>query len=298
MAGEVCMSKIVGVDLGTTLTKFAWEDNAVSNNKFNFASSRGIHVEQTVKNLLKSGFDTAVLTGINREDERLLAPLNLVRPAGNPVDIEIELQAQGARKLLDMSGRSDVGDFLIVSIGTGTSYTFVTNSGANRYPLGSGIGGGFVEGILKLAQIRLSIVEEDDLLEEGGMFIRQLYDKQIKDVLKKTADTPWGKVSIAHFGNVPDGIRCKENVAATALNCVATNIVRDIAKMEFMPKYLPPKHVVFVGTIPTSSPVLRKFITDLFQNIGQLLPDWREHEAIFPPNAEYAGALGAWLNGQ
>ena len=284
------MGEQAGVDLGTTFTKIAW----YKGEKISFALGTGdkcYRIEQRVQELIKDGVKTAIVTGINKEDEPALSPLVIIRHTGDPITNELQIQAKGARKLLELEGKS-IDDFLLVSIGTGTSYTIVRGDEVGPFPFGNGIGGGFIEGIMQLARAPLSVLNDPELLEEGGMFYRAIYDKLVKEVMPETAGTFRGELAIAHFGSVPTGMVSNDNVGATVLNCVATTVIRDIIKLGMMPDWKPPKTIVFVGGVTGRFPAMRTMLEKYSKVLTENLPSW-EHQIIFPKNGEFAGALGA-----
>jgi pantothenate kinase len=282
-----------GVDLGSTLIKFAWEEiGGNGKNRIRFASTANRKVSQIVKDLTSVGVTSAFGTGINRTKDKILEPIAVLWLGGDPIENEIRVQADGARKLLEMMGKSEeVKEFLLVSVGTGISYTTVYRNSIRRFPYGNGIGGGFVGGILAIAGIPTRNINDPGAT--GGA--RSL-DLKVKDIITDTEGTFTGELIVSHFGSAV-GLGFPENIIQSALNCVATNIVRDILKQDMMEKFKPPKHVVFIGSTIARCVVLENMLEKYFANLSKNMPNWN-HEAIFPPHADFAGALGALMYGR
>jgi pantothenate kinase len=286
------MSK-AGVDLGSTLIKFAWEETG-SNGKtiIRFATTANKGIKSIIKRLVNAGVTTLFATGINKWKEFVLKPLTAMRLGGDPIENEIRIQAHGARKLLKMTGKSEIKEFLLVSIGTGVSYTTVGPNQIKRFPFGNGIGGGFVSGILALAGISPKI-----LADPGAIIGAKSLDLQVKNLIVETKGTFTGELIIAHFGRAM-GLGNSEDIIKSALNCVATNIVRDILKQDMMTEeFRPPRHIVFIGSTVARCVLLENMLEKYFSALSKNMPNWN-HIAIFPPHADFAGALGALLYGR
>src|SRR3990172_11666872 len=93
----------VGIDAGTTLTKFAYLSDKGS---YSFETARNaVEVRGVVGKLLSIGLTEANIIGIgNRE---ALSGLTLIRKPGDPIDNELRIQADGARRALALVFKSD-----------------------------------------------------------------------------------------------------------------------------------------------------------------------------------------------
>ena len=114
-----------GIDFGTTLVKAVWKKG-----DYRFASTAEMPLEQIIENMKSDSIRKVHAAGINNT---LINDFEVYRTSGDQVQNEIELQAKGAKELLSLSGHR-LEKFLIVSMGTGTSYTFVGDT-IERFPL-------------------------------------------------------------------------------------------------------------------------------------------------------------------
>lgn len=282
-----------GIDFGTTLTKVAWRkkdgtyglDSTIRRDESETCCSTdelATPRELVTASLQREGVTGLRATGIG---ERWLKGFALEESKGDPIEDEIRLQADGVRQLLGscsglkLENRPD--SFLLVSIGTGVSYTRVIKGKAERFPYGNAIGGGFIAGLARL----LGIDDVRDVKYVGSN--DEPPDLLVRDVLEHTRGMPLGELVVAHFGKVPaDGTLVKSGEAvASALHCVATSIIRDVIMMGMMEKFAPPGPAVFIGSTVSAFPALAHHLSRYAVMIGA--------EAKFPDNGEYAAAVGA-----
>lgn len=293
-----------GVDAGCTLTKVAFKTGFYYDNDetWFFRSTADYSPEMIAKELMERRIYELNVCGINK-----LHPAfdNFVinRLAGDPIATEIKLQARGAKKLLYIQGHK-IKEFLLVSIGTGTSYTFVKGEAEARFPMGNSLGGGFLRGLSNLLHISINDWNPSDSdLESLGSL-----DLLVQDILPETKNSPLGRLLVSNFGNVRPGSPIMDGELARALiNTVAVAVSRDIAmlqlignltkkskilgllglfmKMKGLAKY---GNVVIIGTMAEKCGVLRNLISWHCQKHIKISP-------IFPQNAAYALAMGAYL---
>jgi pantothenate kinase len=246
----------VGIDSGTSLTKFAWQRaDAVQ-----FRSTASSTIDDIYGELQQDGITTARVFGA----QSLEHPFEELPRHADPIKEETRLQARGARHL------AGVGGCLVVSIGTGVSYTRVLFGKALRMPVGSSLGGGFLTGMRSIAR-NVPWTEFDDLAmstKTPDLMVGDLYpDHPAKDLV------------LANFGsyNGTNG-----EVCSGAVSVVATGIVKDLVLYSILTK-----HVVFVGTAAQLQSLQIKI------NAFQPLLKKQFH---FPENGAFAGALGAMLD--
>ena len=278
-----------GIDFGTTLTKVAWlEDDGT----YRFLSTAGPFEviddwkpandppphERVGDMLWREGITRAHAIGIG---PRRFDRISLIEFAGDPIENEIRLQSDGARRLLALEGQS-LNSFLLVSVGTGVSYTRVVDGKAERFPYGSAIGGGFIAGLAKIS--RWSEIHEIDEKIAGARPLNLL----VQDVLPSALGTPIGEFVVAHFGKDPADDRDGHGparVMATALHVVATGIVRDVMMMQMMPEHRLPGPLVFIGSTLATFPTLVGYLEEYGRKLG--------FEMRFPLNGEFSAAIGA-----
>ncbi|MBI3633864.1 MAG: hypothetical protein HY226_06290, partial [Candidatus Vogelbacteria bacterium] len=231
---------VAGIDFGSSCTKFVWQRDPdhygnAGLDRLIFSSTADKTIEEIVVDLQKSNVTMAVATGINIDNETNLNKLlgwrtTIVRPTGDHIDSEISLQAHGAIELLNQVGPSKFRNFLLVSIGTGTSYTFVDWNGSwatkdfgkvERFPLGNAVGGGFIKGVLELAGAGIKTEHIHSTL------LDVILDIKIKDLDSSFAGTPMGELPVAYLGNAKHDSN-KQDIMQAVTNCVATTIFRDI----------------------------------------------------------------------
>lgn len=256
-----------GIDCGTTLTKFAWLDEG----RLQRFSTANAKAESVLDEMRAAGVTYARMTGVGpRPPGGYFA---FAEPDGDPIADEIALQADGARRLL---GTAAPEEFLLVSVGTGVSYTFVTAGGNERHPLGNAIGGGFIAGVSRLLGV---IPREVGSLAEASPSL----DILVRDVVPATAGSPHGEFVVSHFGKTAEGDDVLPRACASLLSTVAVSVVRDV--MLFGMQRTLPKDVVLIGTPVTQFSPLRDQLRAYLPFAG-VMPH-------FPEKGEYAAAVGA-----
>lgn len=257
-----------GIDRGTTLTKFAWLDDG----RLQLFSTANARPESILDEMRAAGIVRARTVGIGQGP----AASGIIeeRASGDPIADEIALQAAGVRRLL---GDAAPEEFLLVSIGTGTSYTFVTKDGTERHPLGNAIGGGFIAGLAKLLRVDVRQVEANAAESPSSL------DLLVKDVLPSAMGMQ-GEFVVAHFGkDAPDDELSVRRACASLLRTVAVSVVRDL--MLFGMQRRMPADAVFIGSTVSTFRTLREHLGNYAPFAG-LVPH-------FPPRGEYAAAIGA-----
>jgi len=103
-----------GIDFGTSLVKAVWKKD----DDYRFASTTDIELEELISELKHDNIKEIYLTGTRyKEAENTFKDFEIRMKEGDPIKNEIELQANGVKKLLEMEGKN-ISRFLIVSIGT------------------------------------------------------------------------------------------------------------------------------------------------------------------------------------
>jgi len=273
-----------GIDIGTTLTKFAWkyegEDHRIS--------TAEMPLEEIVGLLKACGVREVCLTGNGESQADWSAEGFLVsRPSGDPLRNEFLVQADGARRILKEEGH-DAEEFLLVSVGTGTSFTYVTKDDAQPFPFGTAVGGGFIMGLAH---------PDHDALDVDSMSISgEVRDLLLEDVVPNAAGLP-GWAPVAHFGkmrssprNDPADPELYGDRYATAMHMVATLVLRDMALLSMIKGPAGPKHAFIVGSTVGGFIRLHGMFEDLIAKFRafRLIP-----ETVMPTWGEYAGAVGA-----
>lgn len=232
------LPKIAGIDLGSTLMKIAFKKGK----NFKFYSQADYSQKQLTNILKKNHITKKIFAGIN-------ADKNIVR--------EIKLQVQGVRALAKLPKK-----FVLVSIGTGISYTIVNGDYYKKLSLGNSLGGGFIYGLG---------------LALGFKSYQEIIKKAQKGNLKK-ADIYFKDLLVANMAKLNKKTK-KKDIAAGLMNVVAVTTMKDLMLYK-----LNKEKIVFIGSTLKNNFCLQKLLKEYFK------------KAIFIKNSEFATALGALLS--
>ncbi|HTK05478.1 MAG TPA: hypothetical protein VL500_07870 [Candidatus Eisenbacteria bacterium] len=268
-----------GIDLGTTAVKIAWRNEDASHGFLSLD-----HDDDIAGRLAGMGITKLRSTGIGG---RPPAGFDASGPSGDPIEDEIAVQADGVRRLFGLQD-GPRGDFLLVSIGTGTSYTLVPKEGTpRRFPIGNAIGGGFIAGVAAMQMIDITEIEES--AKKGSHL-----DLLVKDLLPSKAGTLEGEFVVSHFGKLGDPRFVPERLdresdpvddhCATIVHCAAVTVIRDALILGMIPGFAA-DDIVFIGTPVAKLTALRGHLERFAAMLGR--------RAHFPERGEYAAALGA-----
>lgn len=268
-----------GIDLGTTLVKAAW----MKDGQYQLASTADSSLEDITQRMKNEGVKDISLTGINWTSERIstLAEFNLMADGEQTVETEIATQAAGVKELLKTQG-NNLQNYLLVSIGSGTSYATVTKDNLVHHRPGNPISGRFIEkmGALLGAKDYQEIV--DDAARSIARNGRIESDLLVEDILPAARRSLEGKFVIAHFGKA-DINTPKDDLYASLLNTVAVTTIRDVLQLTNKN----PENVVYIGSTVARTPPFIVMLKLYSQALG--------YHPHFPEKGEYAQALGAYL---
>lgn len=267
-----------GIDFGSSLVKAAWKNDG----EWRFASTADTPLEDISRRLGKEGITRAHIAGIGYSEANAehFRDFEMRRGEGDPIEQEVQLQAEGTKQLLEEQGYQGE-NFLVVSIGTGTSYTLVTRDSTTRFPLGNSLGGGFIHGLGRV----LGALDYQEIATAEGASL----DLCIKDMLPDKKGTLKGELVVAHFGKgTADSPRA--STYASAMSTVAAATIRDILLLGMIPDFQPPQDVVYVGSTVARTPLLQYLLSAYSAAIGK--------NAHFPAHGEYALAVGAYHRGK
>ena len=164
-----------------------------------------------------------------------------------------------------------------MSCGSGTACVAYENETATHLG-GTGLGGGTIRGLCKLAAQIDDPDEIDDLSKKGS----QIGDFTLKDVISgPIGNLPEDSIAV-HLGNLDmmDKLE-KEDICRSVIYLVATNIARLAATTALAAKL---NKIVVVGRSPNYS-LYKEILTKWIEFSGL--------EVIFPENGEFATALGS-----
>ena len=275
--------RVAGVDVGTTLTKCCWTG---SDGSRKFMSTADVPASEILYHLKLDGITFLHIAGINQLPLEFHEFAALRRLASeDPVTAEVTLQIKGVKTLLKEQGKT-FEKFLVVSIGTGVSYTFVDSERINRFPIGNAMGGGFLRAVGMLHGIHFCDGRFDadrfNTLASNGVSL----DILVEDLLPYMSQSPMGKFVVSHFGRVNAQTR-DEDACATAVRCVATLIARDFMLMNMIPGFAIPEHIIFVGSVPERICSIQPVLDNFCVMLGK--------KSVYLIHSDFALALGTWL---
>lgn len=269
----------VGIDSGTTLTKFAIQ---TPDGKYSFVTTHEKkETENYVDQLVFQGISRANFIGIG--EKKGLDKLRLIRKDGDPIDNELRIQADGAKRLLKLNGQTlDKSEFFLASIGTGTSYVIVRENGIEKLQFGRPLGGGFILGMGRMTGVGESFQEVER--HASSIRISSHLDIMVSDLVPASEIDPSDpNLIVSNFGKATRK-SSPARIAQTIIHCVASNVAQDVCIMG--EKLARPKYVVYIGTPVACSRVLREYLA-FYSDVMGFIP-------VFPKTfAGYAGALGA-----
>lgn len=259
----------VGIDFGITNSDIAIKSNELVSYK-SLKSEKNIHLS---------------LNNIIKDLQRSFVIRNICVTGGKHLDLpekfdglkvlkknEIDCIGAGAKYLSRLDS-----NFLVLSCGSGTACVGYKNE-ISTHLGGSGLGGGTIRGLCKLAA-QIDDPEEIDELSKKGS---QIGDYVLKDVVSGPIGyLPEDSIAV-HLGNL-DMINKleKEDICRSIIYLVATNIARLAATTAIAAKF---NKVLVVGRSPNYSLYM------------EVLKKWIEYsgiEVIFLEDGEFATAIGA-----
>ena len=191
---------------------------------------------------------------------------------------EIEAIGEGS---MNLSGLKEEDSVIIVSAGSGTACIHA-HKGTFTHCSGTGVGGGTVLGLSKLLLGTNDPKEIASLAEKGN-------ESQVDLILEDVVSGPIGQLppttTAVNFGKVAklDTEYSKEDIAAGIVNLVGQTAARIATSVALM---FQANQIVVVGRAPSFNG-LKNSLEEAASITG-----FTPH---FPPNGEYASALGALL---
>jgi len=257
-----------GLDLGTTLIKICYKKN----NKYYFDSFNYQEVNKLAKLLKKESIDEINIVGINKIPQQLKSIqiknegtnpdscLQINKSRQNLIQNEIKTQVKGLKKLSRLPQ-----NFLLVSIGTGTSYTRVNKNKITKVELGNSLGGGFILGLSNLL---------------GYKNWTAITNKAKKGNHKKV-DIYYKDLIVSNLGNLKKTSN-KNDLAAGIMHTVAVMIWTDLMNIGN------DKNIVIIGGSLKNNSYLQKLLKNYLVK--------SKRKVYFIKNGEFASSLGALLS--
>lgn len=261
-----------GIDAGGSLIKIAYQENhQMHYKKFSINELDGAisWVKIMAPNV------TAALTGGKAHMiQKNYFPNGTIIP-------EFQATCEGARILLGEEGKKLQDPFLLVNIGTGTSWHVVNGDTYERI-LGSGVGGGTFTGLGALLTKEEDYHQLTILANEGE---KGNVDLLVRDIYESDQPPIDGNLTAANFAK---GTRVKHtdsDTLASLTNMIAETVVLLTLQAGALHKI---NNVVYIGSALIGNTSLRKNL-ELYTNMFGL-------SSTFLQTGEYCGAAGAYFS--
>ncbi|HEY2420884.1 MAG TPA: type II pantothenate kinase [Neobacillus sp.] len=191
---------------------------------------------------------------------------------------EFQATCEGARLFLVEEGKKIENPFLLVNIGTGTSWHFVNGEKYERI-LGSGVGGGIFTGLGSILTNEADFQQLTLLANDGE---KGNVDLLIKDIYESDEPPLDGNLTAANFAKGTNEKQTAADLMAAVTNMIVETIVLLTLQAAAIHKT---KQVVFIGSTLIGNHSLHKGLTFYMNMLGL--------SAEFLSNGEYCGAAGA-----
>jgi type II pantothenate kinase len=193
---------------------------------------------------------------------------------------EFQATCEGVRFLLAHENKSIEENYLIVNIGTGTSWHVVNGEKVERI-LGSGMGGGTFTGLGALLTKVQGYQQLTILANEGN---KGNVDMLVKDIYESSESPVNGDLTAANFAKGKKLDHTEADRLASLSNMIAETICLLTSQAAAIHQV---KSTVIVGSAIVGNNTLRNAL-DYYMNMVGLTP-------VFLEKGEYCGAIGAYL---
>ncbi|WP_445493007.1 type II pantothenate kinase [Niallia sp. 03133] len=264
------MAKKIGIDAGGSLIKLAYYENGQFHNKKYSVSE----IDSVLNWLKMMQVEKVGLTGGRAEwIKDKFFPSATITHEFNAVRL-------GTNWLLKDMGVHVTENYLLVQIGTGTSWYFVNGEKSERI-LGSGIGGGTWLGLGALLTKEKEFAGLVDLAVKGN---RQNVDLLVRDIY--TIENPLlnGDLTASNFAKI-DGVNDEKDLAASLLQMIGETIFLLTKQAANLNK---PAYIVYAGTTISENKPLQNILSSFGEQLGV--------EQLFLEKGEYSGAISALLS--
>lgn len=191
---------------------------------------------------------------------------------------EFQATCEGVRLFLLEEGKKIDQPFLLVNIGTGTSWHFINDEKYERI-LGSGIGGGTFTGLGTLLTSEEDYHQLTVLANEGD---KGNIDLLVKDIYESDETPIDGSLTAANFAKGTMVMHTEADRMAALINMIAETIVLLTLQAAAIHQV---KEIVFIGSTLVGNHSLKKCL-EYYMNRLSL-------SSTFLHNGEYCGAAGA-----
>jgi type II pantothenate kinase len=277
---DIVPKDIIGIDIGQTLTKFAYVD---TNELLLVVKPTASTIDEMIDIILKKNFNQIHFTGGRA--------YNLFKKYSEKYKSillnEFEANVKGIDFLYNLKKKHEDSSVLIVSIGTGTS--IVLKHKSFEHLGGSAMGGGMFMGIVKLLYNLDDYNTIIQLANKGNRYnvdlkVSDIYaenDSRVKDYFRAFTAASLGKINDDRFISSLQ----KEDTIHSILCIIGENIGMIATLFAELHEV---SNIIFCGGLLRDNKILK--------NQLKLMAISRNKNAIFLKNSEFAGAIGALIN--
>lgn len=232
------------------------------------------------------------LTWLNERD----APLSLHITGGKAGMVQDKLNRQdknsvpeflascnGARHLLALEGRTQLTDFILTNVGTGTSINLIQGE-TQEWVGGTGVGGGTLVG---LSGLLTDIYDYPKLIQLAAQGHRDSVDLTVSRIYENETPPIPGDLTASNFGAVSsnDAAPSSADQVASVIGLVAETVT---ALSVMAAQKAGVDTVVYIGSSFVENPQLKKIVTRYSRQWGMTPIILRE--------GSFCGAVGAALS--
>jgi len=258
---------IIGIDFGSTLTKI------VLMNDFEVIDTKTIKRDESFTEAIEQ-YDLALV------DKIMITGTGASYIEGNISGISTECIDEFRSAAVGSYYISGLDECLVVSLGTGTSFTYVNREKA-EHAGGCGIGGALLASLAEIGMGNTDIGELITLADKGSL---ENADLLIKDISKVPVDNLTGNITVANMAKLS-----KDSTEADIAYGICNMVFQNVGVMAVMAArpYMT-EHIVVMGTLAQN-----QIAKDTFEAVGNLFG----YKFIVPEKVSYGVAIGAALNG-
>jgi type II pantothenate kinase len=271
----------IGIDMGQSLTKFAYLDgNDLNLSTFN--TQTNIADIKLYLNSLKDQFKIFNFTGGRSYD---LFTEYLKNFKSNLIN-EFEANMRGIKFLYSLEKKKELPRSLIVSIGTGTS--IILKNDTFQHLGGSALGGGFFMGLINIIFNLNDFQEIINLAKKGNRYNVDLRVSDIYHPDDNRVDLLFREFTAASLGKINENFNTQTLKKEDFINSIICLIGENLGTIaNVLADNNNVTNIVFCGGFLRENKTLKKILS--------LLCKVNKKKGIFLRNSEFCAAIGALL---
>ncbi len=261
----------IGIDAGGSMIKLALEQNG----RIHFRKYPNSEIDAVLQWLKLFEWTHIALTGSKA------AYIKEAAFSNSQIVPEFDAVCTGAKWLKNRGTPKTSNEFLLVNIGTGTSWFKISNSSHSRV-LGSGIGGGTIMG---LAQLLAGVQDFSEITELASKGSKEKVDILVKDLYKENIGVN-GSLTASNFGFGNSKDASKEDTIASLFQMAAETIV--LLTQQASTLHHIDEIIYAGGAVSVNSP-----LKHIISSFDYLFPKGQ----LFLQEGQFCGAAGALFSG-